>query len=73
VTLIISNSSSSKWLLIHIVVESLRLLRNPDQYAFLRVSGCTQVEGMDDKENFQVVRVRTSREMFYIFINQGCT
>lgn len=39
------------------LAESLRLLRNPDHYEFLKNSGCTQVDGMDDRENFQITKV----------------
>lgn len=37
-------------------LSSLRLHRNPEKYAFLRISGCTQVDGIDDKEAFQVTK-----------------
>lgn len=37
-------------------LKSLRLIRNPEQYVFLRNSGCTQVDGIDDKEAFRVTR-----------------
>jgi len=51
------------------IVESLRLIRNPEQYVFLRNSGCTQVDGIDDKEAFRVTRVSKLPELNTIKLN----
>jgi hypothetical protein len=46
-------------------LESLKLQRNLDNYAFLRSSRVHSSESLDDKQDFQVTRVRMSA--FYQF------
>lgn len=38
--------------------ESLKLQRNPEQYAFLKLGGSGHIESHDDKQNFAITKVR---------------
>ena len=54
------------------ILEALRLIRNPEQYLFLSGSGCTQVEGVDDRENFLITRVNINLSFYHLFTSRVC-
>ena len=40
------------------VIESLKLQRNPEQYALLRHNNAATIAGVDDREMYNIVTVR---------------
>jgi hypothetical protein len=48
-------------------IESLKLQRNLDNYAFLRSSRVHNLESLDDKQDFQVTRVSISSFLSFKF------
>ena len=46
------------------VSESLKLLRNPEHYSFLRPGGCSHIDTVDDKQNFNVTKVSLTNSLY---------